>query len=289
MTEEEYRAEWEKGLHQTEYNNCRFANDKEQFARDWIHEKLPTVNLDNPQNLVDRINWCKIYDKDPRKALWANKIWAHQEIAKSNLKDILIQPAYIFNCGKFTEEMFNNIPKGKWFFRCNHGSGWNLRYDKIIHTNPKYLLEKLNEWLFLDYSYLSGWEWQYNKMPKGVIVQPDLGQLKDWCFWCENGEIEYVQTSRKLGKNLAEFMTFTDKDGNTPDAYIGVKPMRFTLLESEKEILEKMKPIVKQLASDFKFVRVDMYSVNGEPKFSELTFSPCSGKLELHSCNKIIQ
>ena len=138
---------------------------------------------------------------------------------------------------------------------------------------------KLNEWLFLDYSYLSGWEWQYNKMPKGVIVQPDLGQLKDWSFWCENGEIEYVQTSRKLGKNLAEFMTFTDKDGNTPDAYIGVKPMRFTLLESEKEILEKMKPIVKQLASDFKFVRVDMYSVNGEPKFSELTFSPCSGKL----------
>ena len=279
MTEEEYRAEWEKGLHQTEYNNCRFANDKEQFARDWIHEKLPTVNLDNPQNLVDRINWCKIYDKDPRKTLWANKIWAHQEIAKSNLKDILIQPAYIFNCDKFTEEMFNTIPKGKWFFRCNHGSGWNLRYDKIIHTNPKYLLMKLNEWLFLDYSYLSGWEWQYNKMPKGVIVQPDLGQLKDWSFWCENGEIEYVQTSRKLGKNLAEFMTFTDKDGNTPDAYIGVKPMRFTLLESEKEILEKMKPIVKQLASDFKFVRVDMYSVNGEPKFSELTFSPCSGKL----------
>ena len=109
MTEEEYRAEWEKGLHHTEYNNCRFANDKEQFAIDWIKEKLPTVNIDNPQNIVDRINWCKIYDKDPRKALWANKIWAHCEIGKSHLKDILIQPAYIFNCDRFFATIILNF------------------------------------------------------------------------------------------------------------------------------------------------------------------------------------
>ena len=75
-------------------------------------------------------------------------------------------------------------------------------------------------------------------------------------------------------------MTFTDANGHTPDAYIGVKPLRFELVNSEQIILEKMKPIVKELASDFKFVRVDLYSINGEPKFSELTFSPCSGKLE---------
>lgn len=279
MTEEEYRAEWAKGLHKSEYNDCRFTEDKEQYAIDWIRDRLPSVDVENPKNLVDRINWCKIHDRDPRKALWSDKIWAHREISKSALKDILIQPAYIFECDRFTKEMLDTIPNGKWFFRCNHGSGWNMRYEKSTNTNPDYLLSKLNEWLFLDYSYLSGWEWQYNGMPKGVIVQPDLGRLKDWSFWCENGVVEYVQTSRKLGKNLVEFMTFTDKDGNPPDAYIGVKPMRFHLLDSEKYILNKMKPYAEQLASDFKFVRVDMYSVNGEPKFSELTFSPCSGKL----------
>ena len=40
-----------------------------------------------------------------------------------------------------------------------------------------------------------------------------------------------------------------------------------------------MKPIAKTLASDFKFVRVDLYYINGQVKFGELTFSPCSGKL----------
>ena len=281
MTEEEYRQEWLKGLHHTDYNNCRFAEDKTQYAIEWTKKNVPNVNLENPQNIVDRINWCKIYDKDERKAIWADKIAAHYQIALNpELKNILIQPSYIWFKNEFTLDMFNHLPDGKWFFRCNHGSGWNMRFEKKKGNDPSYLISKLNEWLFLNYAYIGGYEWQYENINRGIIIQPDFGQLKDWNFWCENGEIKYVQTVRKVGKNLEEFLTFTDADGNTPDAYIGVEPMRFHLLESEKVILEKMKPIVKKLASDFKFVRVDLYSINGQVKFSELTFSPCSGKLE---------
>ena len=282
MTEEEYRQEWLKGLHHTEYNNCRFAEDKTQYAIEWTKKNVMNVNLENPQNIVDRINWCKIYDKDKRKMIWVDKIAAHNQIASNpKLKNILIQPSYIWYNNEFTLDMFNCLPDGKWFFRCNNGSGWNMRFEKKKGNNPTYLLSKLNEWLFLNYAYIESYEWQYEKIVPGVIVQPDLGQLKDWNFWCENGEIKYVQTVRKFGKNLEEFFTFTDADGNTPDVYIGVKPMRFHLLENEKIILEKMKPIVKELASDFKFVRVDLYSINKEIKFSELTFSPSSGKLNL--------
>lgn len=281
MTEEEYRQEWLKGLHHTDYNNCRFAEDKTQYAIEWTKKNVPNVNLENPQNIVDRINWCKIYDKDERKSIWADKIAAHYQIALNpELKNILIQPSYIWFKNEFTLDMFNHLPDGKWFFRCNHGSGWNMRFEKKKGNDPSYLISKINEWLFLNYAYIGGYEWQYENINRGIIIQPDLGQLKDWNFWCENGEIKYVQTVRKLGKNLEEYFTFTDADGNTPDAYIGLKPMRFHLLENEKVILEKMKPIVKKLASDFKFVRVDLYSINEQVKFSELTFSPCSGKLE---------
>ena len=69
LSEAEYKQEWLNGLHQTDYNNCRFAEDKTQFSIDWIKNKLPNVNLENPQNLIDRINWCKIYDKDERKPI----------------------------------------------------------------------------------------------------------------------------------------------------------------------------------------------------------------------------
>ena len=128
MTPEEYRQEWLKGLHHTDYNNCRFAEDKTQFSIDWIKNKLPNVNLENPQNLIDRINWCKIYDKDERKTLWADKISAHLELSLSSLKDIVITPAYIFRTNKFTKESFDTLPNGKWFFRCNHGSVLRLEH-----------------------------------------------------------------------------------------------------------------------------------------------------------------
>ena len=279
LSEAEYKQEWLNGLHQTDYNNCRFAENKTQFSIDWIKNKLPNVNLENPQNLIDRINWCKIYDKDERKPIWADKISAHLELSLSSLKDIVITPAYIFRTNKFTKESFNTIPDGKWFFRCNHGSGWNMRFEKKKGNDPTYLISKLNEWLSLNYAYIGGYEWQYENINRGIIVQPDLGQLLDWQFWCENGEIKYIQLSRKLGKNLEEFICFTDSSCENTDMYLGIKPMRFKLLSKEKETYKKMKPIVEQLASDYKFVRVDLYSINDKVKFSELTFSPCSGNL----------
>ena len=282
LSEAEYKQEWLNGLHQTDYNNCRFAEDKTQFSIDWIKNKLPNVNLENPQNLIDRINWCKIYDKDERKPIWADKISAHLELSLSSLKDIVITPAYIFRTNKFTKESFDTIPDGKWFFKCNHGSGWNMRFEKKKGNDPTYLISKLNEWLSLNYAYIGGYEWQYENINRGIIVQPDLGQLLDWQFWCENGEIKYIQLSRKLGKNLEEFICFTDSSCENTDMYLGIKPMRFKLLSKEKETYKKMKPIVEQLASDYKFVRVDLYSINDKVKFSELTFSPCSGNLISH-------
>lgn len=278
MSEEEYRQEWLKGLYHTDYNNCRFAEDKVQYAKDWIKDKLPTVDLDNPKNIVDRINYCKLFDTNPDKALWCNKIWAYRKI-KEIYPELAIEPAYIFETDKFTQEMFDSIPDGKWIFKCNHGSGWNLKFDKKEGVSAQFLIDKLNEWLSLDYSFLSGWEWQYHGMPRGIIVQPDLGDLLDWSFWCEDGKIEGVQISKKLGKNLEFFYCWCNEFGEQSDYYIGITPMLRKLPESKKIILEKIKPYALDLAKGFKFVRADFYCVNGFPKFGEMTFSPCSGKL----------
>ena len=54
MTEEEYRQEWLKGLHNTDYNNCRFAEDKTQYAIEWTKKNVPSVNLENPQKKTSK-------------------------------------------------------------------------------------------------------------------------------------------------------------------------------------------------------------------------------------------
>ena len=103
----------------------------------------------------------------------------------------------------------------------------------------------------------------------------------DWQFWCENGEIVGVQVSRKLGKNLEEYQYWCDKDGESTDWIIGLEPISRTLPPSKKITLEKIKPYVNKLAQGFKFVRIDFYCINGFPRFGEMTFTPCSGNLEL--------
>ena len=278
LSEAEYKQEWLNGLHHNDYNNCRFAEDKTQYAIDWVKKNLPNVNLENPQTLVDRINWCKIYDKDPRKVNWADKITARYCVEDLGLGDINI-PVIFHSRSYLSRYEYDNLPDGKYIIKCNHGSGWNMKFEKKPGFDPTYMLGKIKEWYNLNYAYISGYEWQYENIVKGILIQPDYGQLKDWDFWCENGEIKYVQTVRKINTTLEDYLSFTDANGDKPDIYIGVKPLRFNLLESEKETLEKMKPIVNKLASGFKFVRVDLYSINGQVKFGETTFSPCSGRL----------
>ena len=278
LTPEEYRQEWLKGLYHTDYNNCRFAEDKIQFARDWIFNINPSVDIDNPKNIIDRINYLKIYDKDPRKQIWADKISCLDELKKMNLEELIL-PTYLTKHGNLTLEEYNSLPNENLIFKCNHGSGWNMKFNKTETADPTYLFNKLDEWLFLNYAYIGGYEWQYENITPGILVQPDLGELMDYQFWCENGEIQAIQLTKKLGKNLEEFLAFTDPNGDYIDWCIGIKPMLNTLSPSYKLIVDKMRPYVLKLAKDFKFVRVDLYHINKQVKFGELTFSPCSGKL----------
>lgn len=276
LTPEEYRQEWLNGLHQTEYNACRFAEDKTKFAVDWLLKQNPKINLDEPKNILDRICWCKIFDKDPRKPLWTDKINANYMLHELGLDELIIEPVY-FSRGYLTRAEYDALPDGKYIIKCNHGSGWNIKFHKNKLFDPAYMISKIHEWYDLNFAYISGYEWQYENIIPGIIIQPDFGELLNWEFYCENGNIEGVNLIKKEGKNWQQCIAWADENGNAPKFSLGQEAYCNFLSPKEKIILEKMKPYVKKLAQDFKFVRVDLYSINTEIKFSELTFSPCGG------------
>ena len=155
MTPEEYKAEWLKGNFHTDYNNCRFADDKIAFGKEWIRSRLPSVNFDNPRNIVDRINVNKLYDMNELKVGWADKIKALDLLKEKGMSEIVIEPIFTKYCDEFTIDDFNSIPNGDWIFKCNHGSGWNMKFNKNGKNDPTYLISKLNEWLSLNYAYIS--------------------------------------------------------------------------------------------------------------------------------------
>ena len=288
----EYKEKWLRGEIKSDYDDCRYAPDKGVFARQWIKKAHPNINPDNPQNIVDRICHLKLEDIEHQdvayinlKTRWSDKVGVYEELKKMGLQEISL-PYEVKTYGETFDESYlfelDTRPK-EWTYiiKCNHGSGWNLLYHPG-QTSHKMVLDNMNNWLQTNYAYISGLEMQYKWIKPGYIIQPVMVYKPlDWSFWCENGEIEGVGLTRKCGKNCEEYIAFVDKEGNQNDWFIGGDCDLTNLNSKQKEILKQMIPYVEKIAKQFKFVRCDMYYMNGKVYFGEATFTPCSGILDI--------
>lgn len=284
----DYREKYISGqVPHNDYDDCRFASDKVKYAKDWLFSKRK-INVDDPQTIVDVICKEKInlitapYEKLILKQNWSDKIAVYDEMEKMGLGDLLIPCELRCYMTKATEHIFDKLEEGvTYIIKTNHGSGWNIKYTHG-KSDKQYVLNKLNEWLSMNYAYVSGYEIQYKFIKPGIIIQKLITDTPlDWSFWCLDGNIEGVGLTKKFGKNYEEYIAFSDENGEKPKWFIGMEPAMLRLNTAQKEILNKMKPIVKQLAAKFKFVRVDLYCVNGKIYFGETTFTPCSGIVDL--------
>lgn len=282
MTEQEYRAEWLAGLHHTEYNNCRFAEDKLQYAKDWLlrnklvdGEYTPCTNF--IANLVCTEKLHIATDKAYRElcAKWTDKIHVQQELRSLGMEDILLDSS----CN-YEEIRISDVEHREQdiIVKCNHGSNWNVRLTG--NTDMTKAVQQVNAWQSLNYAYVCGYEAQYEDIKPGYVIQSLLtDSLLDYNFWCIDGEAIAVGLTKKLDNDITEHVAFTDVDGKGLDWYIGAKPETNCLQKTFKKNVDRMLQYVKAIAKLFKFVRVDMFAIDGTVKFEETTFTPCGGKI----------
>ena len=116
-------------------------------------------------------------------------------------------------------------------------------------------------------------EWPYKNVPRRIIAEEykedEFGELRDYKFFCFNGEPYLVQTI-KNDKTSYETIDYFDMDWkllkikqNFENSDVPLdKPANF----------EEMKALASKLSKGFPFVRVDLYSVDNKIYFSEFTF-----------------
>lgn len=288
----DYKEKWKSGEVSGEYNDCRFCEDKVKFSKNWILKARPNVNLENPQNIVDRICKQKLDDvENPDiayirlKSRWSDKVGVYDELENIGLKELQLPCEWRGYRKTFDESILDKLDEkpSEWNYiiKCNHGSGYNVMYIPK-KTKHDLIIDKMNTWLNTNYAYISGLEMQYKWIKPGYVVQPVfIKNPLDWSFWCEYGEIKGIGLTKKGGKNFEEYIAFVNEEGKENDWYIGAEPQQSNLFPSQKYILERMIPYVKILSHPFKFVRCDMYCINNVIYFGELTFSPCSGILDI--------
>lgn len=292
----EYKEKYLRGeIPQNSYDDCRYAKNKVQYAKDWLTKiKGRDIDFDHPRNIVDEIcaDKIKLITADPhtlyQKVCWADKIHVYDMLKEYNNvtsdSTLCVLPVPCV-CAKYTKTFDLKDLKGlqegkKYIIKTNHGSGWNLKYIPGV-SDPQKTKEQIDKWLSLNYAYVSGYELQYKWILPGYLIQELLtDEILDWSFWCLNGKIKYIGLTRKLGKNFEEYVAFTDENGQKADYIIGTPPEMFVLNKAQLNAVNSMKTFVHYVANKFHFVRVDMYRVNGKNYFGETTFTPCSGILD---------
>lgn len=285
MTEEEYKAEWKLGFHQTDYNNCRFAEDKVQYCKDWIDKHCKDYHSYYLSDVCRMVcdQKIKIATDANYRALcqdWSDKINARAMLINEGMENLSI-PTLTEKYDNIKVQDLMNLDQSKpYIVKCNHGSGWNKTKTETNSVNT--IQRDIRAWQNLNYAYIAGYEAQYENIKPGFLVQPVLCDKPiDYGFWYVQGELQNISLTKKYGKNLEEYLAFVKPDCTASKFYIGIQPEMGNLPTKFAYAAQTLREYTDQLAKPFDFVRVDMFFVNKTPYFGEMTFTPCAGRIEV--------
>lgn len=240
------------------------------------------LDLANPAKFSEKIQWLKLYDRNPLIPVCADKLRVRDFVAER------IGPQYLvpllFSGDRPENIPFDRLPEN-YIIKTSHGSGTNivvlgdrmiLNKQEQVFSRPR-IVNQLNKWLKTDFSAI-GLEWQYRDIKPMVLIeallQDESGNtiLNDYKVFCFHGAPRYVEV-------LTDRLTGLKENWYTPDwepvELLGY--VRNPATEVRPENLDELLRIAQALASDFVFVRVDLYSIKGRPYFGELTFHPAGG------------
>ena len=234
-----------------------------------------TVNLQNPKRFSEKLQWYKLYSRDPLMQICADKNAVRRYISEKGYS-VLLNDQY----GAYSNVKDINLDKlpNQFVLKAAHGSGWNIIVKDKSKLDKKKAKMLMRSWLKQDTSW-SGREWVYRDMPRSIVIEKYLedetGELRDYKFFCFNGQPRFMQL--EVGRNTAhntrnfydmdwKLMPFGKELPHNPDLNVP-KPALF----------DEMKKIAEELCQPFQFVRVDLYQANGKVYFGELTFFPAGG------------
>lgn len=243
------------------------------------------LNLKNPKRFTEKLQLYKMKYRNKNMLRCTDKYEVRGFIEEKGLSDILIPIVGIYN--SVEEIHYSSLPQ-QFVAKTTDGGGGNQVFickdkDKI---SEQYFFDKLNAWMNMPKSKQSGREWAYeNHYPRRILIEEMIGNGKDdlidYKFICFNGKVSYVYgiTDRHVGVS-AQFGIY-DSNFNKLNVDRCDERHQEKALSKPKNY-DKMKLVAEQLSKEFPHVRVDLYNINGDIYFGELTFYDGSGYMSFN-------
>lgn len=256
---------------------ARYVSD-ENFVK-WkyylnFHRKL---NLEDPQTFNEKLQWLKLNDQHEEYTQMVDKYEAKKYVSSIIGEEYIIPTLGVYD--SFDEIGFSKLPS-QFVLKCTHNSGG------VIICKDKDVLDidgarkQVNKWLKKN-PYWKNREYPYKNVKPRIIIEQYMEdesgyELKDYKFFCFNGDAKYIFVASDRGKVNEEtkfdfydiewkHLSFTNGHPNSNKKM--VKPENY----------DKMVEISQKLSQGIPHVRVDLYNIHGNIYFGELTFFHWSG------------
>ncbi len=235
------------------------------------------MNWKHPKTFNEKLQWLKIYNRNPLYTKLVDKYEVRNYIAKTIGEEFLIPLLGVWD--KFEDIDFDKLPN-QFVLKCTHDSGGLVICKDKSKLDLKSTRLKITRCLKMNY-YWAFREWPYKNVKPRIIAEKYMedsndNELRDYKFYCFSGvaKVLLIVANRecKAGETTMDYfdMDFKHLDFTTDHPNAKVLPHK-------PESLEKMKRFAEKLGNDFPHVRCDFYEVGGKVYFGELTFFDASG------------
>jgi hypothetical protein len=263
------------------YENLK-ESDYPLAIKKWFKRRTgKELNLENPTTFSEKLQWLKIYDNIPLKTTLSDKYRVREWVAEKIGGDYLIPLLGVWE--NADEIDFDSLPE-QFVLKANHGCGYNIIVPNTSKLDISKTQKQLNKWLKYNYTYHKrAFELQYKDISPCIIAEEYLQNLSDdlydYKFHCCSGIVRFCQVFTYL--NNKRIKSTTDASFKKSPFHITVKnnPTPATV---KPENFDDMVRIAQILSNEFKYVRVDLYSVEGKIYFGEMTFTPRTGIFKIH-------
>lgn len=273
-------------MHNINITLQRVYSDEAYFKKVYKKKSGETLNFENPRTFDEKQLWLKMYYRDPQCTVCADKYKVREYVQSKGLGHIL-NPIYgVYD--RPEDIAWDELPD-RFYIKCNHMSGSNVRCNGLADFDRKRAEKILSRGLKHDYSRDSR-EWVYHGIDRKIIAEAiieskDKAPLVDYRFLCSNGKCQYmfidIDTAGDDGSHLAGAKrNVYDRDMNLLDVTVS-RPRFDASLVQKPENFDTMREYAEKLSGDFPFCRVDLYNIDGNILFGEITFFHAGGLSEI--------
>lgn len=235
------------------------------------------LNLNQPKSFTEKLQWLKLYDRNPHYTSLVDKVAVKSFVAKE------IGSQYVIPIIKTWDDLNDfelaSMPDS-FVLKTTNGSGGDGVY--ICPDKNQFCFDKASSILNKSIKsnvYRNLREWPYkNIVPRFFAEQyleDDSGALRDYKVMCFNGVPKLIQVhmGRYDGVHTQDFYSteWERLDLNQKNCVVSNNPTECP------HCLEEMLRLSKALSTGIPHVRVDWYVVNDRLYFGEFTFFDASG------------